>query len=72
MEIGEAKLDISVQVKKGVHPEVKFEMSMPILKDSYVYAWMKIPITDFWKNIIIRGAKRVIESKLQDFITTRI
>ncbi|KAL5106966.1 hypothetical protein TcWFU_006909 [Taenia crassiceps] len=41
------------------------------MQDSYVYAWMKIPITDFWKSFIIRGVKKVVESKLQGFITAQ-
>ncbi|EUB53962.1 hypothetical protein EGR_11181 [Echinococcus granulosus] len=70
VEISKMKLDVSVRVKKTVHPEVKLEFSASVFEDAYVYTkcFLTIPAI-YLKSIIISQVKTVIKSKLQAFIS---
>nr|CDS20459.1 expressed conserved protein [Echinococcus granulosus] len=68
MDVGKLKLDISVQVRKAVRPEVKLELSAPVFDSAYVYFGnLRLEATLF-KAIIVEQTRTRLESELRSFI----
>ncbi|KAL5962662.1 hypothetical protein TSMEX_009609 [Taenia solium] len=67
--IERTKLDISVQVTKAIRPEIKVELLVPVLDGIRVKAlgFFTFP-ADYIKGMIIKEAKKRIESELRALI----
>ncbi|VDK22265.1 unnamed protein product [Taenia asiatica] len=67
--IERTKLDISVQVKKAVHPEIKAELLVPVLDGIHVKALGFFTFSaNYIKGIIIKEAKKRIEIEIRALI----
>lgn len=62
-------MDISVLVKKSVRPEVKVELSAPVLDEVYIQKWFLFLPAGYLKDTIISEARKMIESELRSFVT---
>ncbi|KAL5110389.1 hypothetical protein TcWFU_005373 [Taenia crassiceps] len=68
VEIGRTKLDLSAQIRKGIRLDFKVDLSAPVFDDAYAYVWI-FPVPVGWfKDLIIRDARKRIESELRSFL----